>query len=163
MSNQSNPTLRPGARVILLDPDDRILMIRTETDDTDPPVLWITPGGAVEEGESFEEAARREMWEETGITDFELGPCVWTRQNVWRWGKDWYDSRERYFFSRVGQTDLTPERMEEIEILTFTGFRWWTIEELTASDEFFVPRSFAELVAPLIAGDVPAAPIEVGE
>ena len=163
VSDQSNPTLRPGARVILLDPDDRILMIRTESEDTDPPVLWITPGGAVEEGESFEEAARREMWEETGITDFELGPCVWTRQNVWRWGKDWYDSRERYFFSRFGQTDLTPEHMEEIEILTFTGFRWWTIEELAASDEFFVPRSFSALVAPLIAGDVPTEPIEVGE
>ena len=53
--------------------------------------------------------------------------------------------------------------MLEDEILTFTGFRWWTLEELAASDEFFVPRSLASLLAPLLAGEVPAEPIEVGE
>ena len=157
------PVIRPGARVILLDRDDRLLLIRTETEKTDPPVLWITPGGAVEDGETFEQTARRELWEETGIEHFELGPCVWLRQSVWRWGEIYYDSRERYYLARVDGVEVTAERMLVDEILTFTGFRWWTLDELAASDEFFVPRSLASLLAPLLAGEVPAEPIEVGE
>ena len=160
---RDEPIHRPGARVILLDRDDRILMIRTEADETDPPVLWITPGGALEDGESYEAAARRELWEETGVADLELGPCVWLRQNVWRWGETFYDSRERYYLARIDGGDIHPRKLEGMELRSFAGFRWWTVEELAASDEVFVPRNLAELLAPLIAGDIPSEPIEVGE
>lgn len=55
---------RPAARVVLLDTDDRVLLIRSKWDGRS---LWFTPGGRIEEGESPEEAARRELHEETGI------------------------------------------------------------------------------------------------
>ncbi|MEE8421775.1 MAG: NUDIX domain-containing protein [Dehalococcoidia bacterium] len=163
MTSGAKPTLRPGARVILLDPDDRILLIRAASDEMDEPVIWITPGGAIEDGESFEQAALRELWEETGIEDAELGPCVWLRDHVWRWGETFYDSRERFYLVRTTQTDVSPRHMEDLELHSFTGFRWWSVDELAASDEVFVPRNLAELLVPLIAGDVPLEPIEVGE
>ncbi len=40
------------------------------------PDCWCYPGGVVEKGESFEEAARRELYEETGYNADKVFPLV---------------------------------------------------------------------------------------
>ncbi len=162
-SSEAQPILHPGARIVLLDADDRILLIRAESSEMDQPAIWITPCGAIEDGESHEQAALRELWEETGIDDAELGPCVWLRDHVWRWGETFYDSRERFYRVRVPRTGVSPRHMEDMELESFAGFRWWGIDGLAATDEFFVPLDLARLLVPLIAGEIPPEPIVVGE
>src|SRR6478735_6313629 len=56
---------RPAARILLVDGEDRVLLMRFTPDDRPP--LWCTPGGAVDPGESYAQAARRELWEEVGV------------------------------------------------------------------------------------------------
>ncbi|NEE37574.1 NUDIX domain-containing protein, partial [Streptomyces sp. SID7982] len=70
---------RKVARVVLLDPDDRVLLLHGHEPDDPADTWWFTPGGGLEGGETREQAARRELAEETGITDIELGPPLWTR------------------------------------------------------------------------------------
>lgn len=47
--------------MVVLDADDRVLLMRRNGEDT-----WGLPGGGVEAGETWEQAARRECREETG-------------------------------------------------------------------------------------------------
>ena len=49
---------RPTARVLLLDPDDRILLMKGRLpSNPDAPGVWFTIGGGIEPGESLYEAA----------------------------------------------------------------------------------------------------------
>jgi 8-oxo-dGTP pyrophosphatase MutT (NUDIX family) len=75
---------RPTARVIVLNDRGKLLLFRIKGDG-DP--FWIMPGGAVEADESYEDAARRELKEETGIEVATLGPWVWKGSNIWTWGE----------------------------------------------------------------------------
>ena len=82
MAIEPGPILRPSARVLLIDDQDRVLLLRANVGEGD---VWITPGGALEPGETAEDAARRELREETGIESAELSPCVWTRTHRFVW------------------------------------------------------------------------------
>ena len=64
---------RLTARVLLLDPEGRILLMRGRLPgDPEAPRVWFTVGGGIEPGESAEAAAAREIVEETGFLDAQL-------------------------------------------------------------------------------------------
>jgi hypothetical protein len=45
----------------------------------------------------------------------------------------------------------------------FDGWRWWSIEELKAFDGILAPKRFPQLLPPILRGDLPVEPIEIGE
>lgn len=158
---QEAPIVRPAARVILLDPDGNVLLFRAQAPGTSR-AFWITPGGGIQRGESSIEAVRRELWEETGLAGAEIGPCVWQRRHAFAWEGRWIEQREHYFVARVPLYEVVTDNWEELERKWMGEHRWWSLDEMEASPERFVPRNFAELLRPLIAGDWPAEPITVG-
>src|ERR1700722_2782481 len=69
---------RLTARVLLLDPAGRILLMKGRLPGRPAgPEFWYSVGGGVDEGETLAQAAAREIVEETGLTDAVLGPTVW--------------------------------------------------------------------------------------
>ena len=158
------PIIRPAARALIIDSSNCLLLFHNHDPTQEEPELWITPGGALEEGESFEQALRRELWEETGLASTEVGPWVWSRRHIWRWGTDLYDTRERFYLVRVDSLTLQLQYQTPLERQVMIEHRWWSIPEIQSApdSEVFVPRRLGELLMPIIAGDLPKTPLEVG-
>jgi 8-oxo-dGTP pyrophosphatase MutT (NUDIX family) len=156
------PISRPAARVLLLDEHDRLLLFRIESEQLRTKSIWITPGGGLEPGESYEDAAKRELWEEAGVTDVPLGPCVWTRRHVFDWDGGKIEARESFFIARTQTFKVTHENVDEYERAMFKAHRWWAVDEIAASSEYFAPRELASLLQALLRDALPAAPIAIG-
>lgn len=155
-------TPRAAARAIVLDPDDRILLVRFEHQRTGAS-WWATPGGGVAEGETHEAGLLRELAEELGLRNVELGPCVWEREHVFEWDDRVIRQQERCFVVRVPAFDVAPEL--DAELLAAEGVhehRWWTLGELEASSAVFAPRRLPLLVRELIEFGPPGEPVDAG-
>lgn len=137
-------------------------MLLFDTKGSDVERVWITPGGGLEPGESYEEAASRELFEETGLRA-QPGPWVWRRRHVWHLDGIHYESIERYFLVRAPRFDLRIQKPEEVEWRFIRAHRWWSVPEITAAaDQVFAPRRLAALVAPLARGELPPGPLDAG-
>ncbi|MCK6459325.1 MAG: NUDIX domain-containing protein [Planctomycetes bacterium] len=156
------PEPRPASRVLVVDRHDRLLLLDGIVPNRERTRLWCLPGGAVKADETFEEAALRELAEETGITGVALGPCVRRREHVMEMFGRWYAADERYFLARVAAAEIDGSGRDSVEAGLILGHRWWTAAEIAASSETFVPRRLGELLPPLLFGEIPAAPVAVG-
>jgi 8-oxo-dGTP diphosphatase len=153
--------LRIATRALVLDEADRVLLVRMGEGDR---AIWVTPGGGIEEGESDEQAIRRELLEETGLEECELGPHVWTRTaHVPLGGGRWDGETERIYLVRAPAFEPTPHfTVDELRAEGVTEIRWWTLDELEAAATPFAPRRLSLLVRELILHGPPAEPIDVG-
>ena len=149
---------RPTARVLLFDPDNRILLMKGRLPAArERPGVWFTVGGGVEPGETYAEAAKREIIEETGIEDFILGPVVWLREGVMLMPAPTL-FKEQYFVARCAGGDPVRKAWTEVEHDLIDDIRWWSLPELmTTADRVFPPGLVGRL-PPLLAGRVPKDP-----
>ncbi|WP_442812517.1 NUDIX hydrolase [Streptomyces sp. NBC_01210] len=150
---------RKVARVVLLDPQDRILLMHGYEPEDPADSWWFTPGGGLEGDETREEAALRELAEETGITEVELGPVLWRRTCSFPFDGRRWDQDEWYFLARTTQTATAPRGLTELEQRSVAGLRWWTSAELSAARETVYPTKLAELLRTLLDEGPPSAPV----
>lgn len=138
---------RDVARVVVLDEADAVLLL-SATDSTDPSSdeFWFTPGGGIDTGESLIDAARREMFEETGAHIDDFGPVVFTRIASFHFEDREYEQHESYFVVHVGRYDVRPTGWTDLEARSMTGWRWWSVDELEESSVVFYPRTLTSLV-----------------
>jgi 8-oxo-dGTP diphosphatase len=135
---------RPAARILLMDPAGRVLLFRFVT--ADRPPFWATPGGAVDPGETYEEAARRELIEETGI-HAEPGPEIFQRlvEFVTLEGVP-VTADERYFLIRTDAGEIDTARHTELEQRVMQHWQWFDPEAIAAHHELIYPEDLAEIL-----------------
>lgn len=148
--------------MLLLDGRDRVLLFRGG-DPARPAAgtYWFTPGGGLEAGEDLPTAARRELAEETGLVDVELGPVVWRRRAEFEFEGVRYDAAEDFVLARVPALDVDDAGWTDLERRCLVEHRWWSVAELHRTGETVYPTTLAVELARLLRDGPPAAPVEV--
>ncbi len=153
---------RQAARVVVLNSDNRILLIKS-LDPANPAnkSWWEIPGGGIEYGESSAHCAARELREEAGITEAEIGPVVWTQSVQFTFAGMFFDQDEFIHIARTDQTELAEPTLELFEAMAFQGARWWTLDEVVNAETAFLPPRLPELLPALVAGEIPDPPLDI--
>lgn len=159
------PVRRQAGRVLVFDPDDRVLMILTRQGPGVEQLNWIAPGGGVENSETTASAAWRELLEETGIRA--EGPAdaepVLSERAVFSFGDVRLDQTDDYFVYRVAQRpQVAAMAVSEIEQRTVVEYRWWSALDMAASPETFWPAGLAGLLPGLAARTGPPVGVADG-
>ncbi|WP_416831350.1 MAG: NUDIX hydrolase [Erythrobacter sp.] len=137
--------VRRSARIIVLDAQHRALMFRFDVPGRPP--FWVTAGGECDAGESYIDAARRELLEETGIAA-DPGPEIarTTPEFVTVEGEP-VQADERYFMVRVEHSAIDTSRHTPLEQTVITRHRWFTLAELSDWHEALFPENLADMIA----------------
>ena len=156
---------RRAARVVLLDQRGQVLLMAAKDPaDARKGSWWEIPGGGIDHGEDTVDAARRELFEETGISDVEIGPCVWTQHARFTFAGWRFDQHEHVHVGWCDGVDLSllrPGGLEAFEAMAFSGPRWWGLDDLMASEERVLPVRLREFLPDLVAGRLPAEPLDI--
>ena len=129
---------RPSARLLVFNERDEVLLFRSAY--TDDPLMgqnyWFTPGGAVEPGETFEQAGMRELQEETGLKYDQLGLEVGRRTFVLKLTDgEQVEANERYYVVRPETTQLSFASWTDEEVAVIIRHKWWSLSEISDATE----------------------------
>jgi 8-oxo-dGTP pyrophosphatase MutT (NUDIX family) len=159
VGTEESPLVRQASRVLLLDPQDRVLLIAHVP--SAGRWVWTAPGGGLEPGEEHRAAAERELSEELGL-DVVPGPWIWSRRATFTFRGVWLDQDERWFLARTDRTDRWDPASAPLDDHGIDEARWFSLDDLLRGDVEVAPRALADHLATLLRDGPPDQPIDVG-
>jgi 8-oxo-dGTP pyrophosphatase MutT (NUDIX family) len=146
--------VRVAARVLLVDPAERLLLFQGFDPHVPDESFWFTAGGGLEPGEELRAGAQRELHEETGLRlppGRMVGP-VWLRRVRFTFESVEYDSDEWFFLAPLtSAADVDTAGFTDLENRTVRGHHWWSADDLRTTPETIYPLQLAELLPGLLA------------
>ncbi len=164
-----NVPVRKSVKVLLMNDNKEILLMcaddpkTTAKDGTYHGKFWFTIGGKIENGESINEAAIREIHEETGITEdeIELGPIVWHGE---------FDLLLDNILTRLDQTfivvktkknDIFLHAPDDWEKKVIKELKWFSLEDIINCENVIFPVVLPKYLPAILEGKYPDKCLEI--
>lgn len=140
---------RKAARLLVVSPSAEVLLFKFAHNDG--PLAgrnyWATPGGGVEDGETFHAAAIRELREETGIqVDTVAEPVADRRFSMLLPSGETVVAVEKYFIVHAQSLSLSRAEWTLDEAQVMADHHWWSAQELRATAETVFPEGLVEML-----------------
>jgi 8-oxo-dGTP pyrophosphatase MutT (NUDIX family) len=131
---------RRAARLLLVD-GDRVLLERVSVHrHPEQGSWWELPGGGVEADETTAQAAARELAEETGYDDVEVGPALATGRIRYRGTRHVVEQHTTFHVARLRSHRRRPPRLEHAEAAGLHEVAWLTADEVGDGRRLDVPE-----------------------
>jgi TDG/mug DNA glycosylase family protein len=112
--------IRRAVRALVVAPDRRVLMLHYANEYDE---WWIPPGGGLDPGESDDAGLRRELREEIGLEDFDIGPLLIEHRRYFLLEDAFGGQLNRIYLVRV-------PAFEARVVSEARDARWFTLEDL---------------------------------
>jgi len=152
--------IRNNARALILNPEGQILLFKLEKHGIVDPSgkiklpYWLTPGGGIEANETPDQAVAREIYEECGVRDADIGPMVWFCEHELVIEGIPIQSRDHFFLVRTGDSHVSTDMMLQYERQAYSEYKWWKTQEIKASSDMFAPPGIGYLLEDLLKKDI---------
>jgi 8-oxo-dGTP pyrophosphatase MutT (NUDIX family) len=167
--------VRNSVKILLMNENKEILLMcaddptTTSKDGKYHGRFWFPIGGKIEEGESVQEAALREIFEETGIIkdNIELGPIVWFGEFDLVLSGKLQHLKEQFIVGRLrpgtgeAQTTISLNNLTDEERAVVKHVSWFSLDKIKHSTDVIFPVVLPDYLPDILAGKYPAQPLEI--
>ena len=142
---------RQCSRLLIINDDFKLLLFKYQDEHHLEP-FWATVGGELRVGESYLQAAQRELYEETGL-QCEVGELLKEHEAVFAVARSlpavW---QEKYYLVRCDSGyQLDTSQWTDEEQSTIQKWHWWSLNEMRVQGKHcFKPEWLPELFEALI-------------